>query len=172
MTPTGHADPVTRERWLPLVSELAQLHGWQLGGEHLERLTDQVVEVLREAAVNTPRQAAAIIANYYHDAATVALLKGNWGEASATVWAAVFEAARRTPCTESIGEGAWGKVQHEIASRLRRELHRHTYQSSLRLVIAHVVTEELTVATNARREHHKHEQHTGGRGDVPEQATE
>lgn len=150
MTADGQTDSVARERWLPVVSELAQVYGWRLGGEHLERLTDQVVDLLKASAVNTPGQAAAVITNYYHDAATVALLQGDWGEASATVWAAVFKAARRTPCTEPLAEGAWGEVQQRIASRLRRELHRHTYQSSLRLVIAHVVTEELIATTTAR----------------------
>jgi hypothetical protein len=150
MTATSQTDYDARERWLPLVSELAQVYGWRHGGDHLERLTDQIVDLLKDVAVNTPGQAVAVITNYYHDAATVALLQGDWGEASVTMWAAVLEAARRTPCTELIGESTWGEVQQRIASRLRRELHRHTYQSSLRLVIAHVVTEELIATTTAR----------------------
>lgn len=147
-----HADPTARERWLPMVSELAQLYSWRLHGERLERLTDQVADLLEDVAVTTPGMAGAIIANYYHDAATVALLQWDWGEASATLWEAVFEAARRTQHTQNGVESAWNNVQHRISTRLRRELHHHTYQSSLRLVIARVVIEELTAATSVRRD--------------------
>ncbi len=150
MVPAGQADPIARERWLPLVSELAQLYGWRLSTERLEGLTDQVINVLKDTMVTWPGKAAAVIANYYYDAATVALLQQDWGEASASLWEAVFEAAKRTPCAQSVGEGLWLEVQQRIASRLRRELQHHTYQSSLRLVIAHVVIEELTSATRAR----------------------
>jgi len=131
-----------------MVAEIGRAYGWRLRGKRLERLVDKVAPYLAEPDVTRPCIAATIITNYYRDSAAVALLQAERDAASAALWAAILEAARAVQGKASHVQVNQSEVQDRVTRRLKNRLARHNYQTSLRLLIARVVIEEVAASTS------------------------
>jgi hypothetical protein len=141
---TDQTKLILRERWLPLVTELAQLHHWELRGEQLEAMLDALVPYLTQPGVTRPEIATAIVCNYYNDGALVALLCAGDDDTREAAWMLIEQvirdllAAQRAP--DSFMSTA-AQVKH-MRSIVEHELPRYTFQSSLRLAIARIIGSE------------------------------
>ena len=120
-----------RERWLPVVQELALQCAWNLSGNEIEHFTDAVAPYLNNPSVINSRQGANVICNYFRDSLLVQAFRTLEGQQVQAVWGMVMlPFAARGYDVNAISPG-FANFQQQLAQ--------HTFQVPLwQVLVAHI----------------------------------
>lgn len=141
---TDQTSLIRRERWLPLVIELAQRYHWELRGEQFEAMVDALAPYLSQPGVMRPEIATAIVCNYYNDGALVALLRAGDDDTREAAWMLIEQVIHDLLAAQQAPHAPLptaARAKH-IRSLVEQELPHYTFQSSLRLAIAQIIGSE------------------------------
>lgn len=127
-----------RERWLPLVQQVAEIHGWTIRGRALESFVDAVVPYLAQPEIISTISALHVLENYYNDAPLIEVLSAA-NDQSAAIWKKLLAQISHGTLRTRFPADTLAAIQQRAEADLRAVLQQHSYQVRLASVFEQVL---------------------------------